>query len=49
MLLASERSERDSLRSVQSRIVEIYVIVCEVCMGFINPETRGRSPSGKGL
>ena len=27
----------------------IYVTIHEVCMGFINPETRGRSPSGKGL
>ena len=27
MLLASERSERDTLRSVQSRIADIYIFI----------------------
>ena len=34
-LLASERSERDTLRSVQLRIVDIYIMVRAIRANFV--------------
>ena len=55
ILLASERSERDTLWSVQLRIADIYiiyVIVIPWLRGIIVdncPDSRGRSPSERAV
>ena len=40
ILLASERSERDTLRSVQSRIADIYIYSILHILTIVFPDTR---------